>query len=132
MSMLINLLFFISGCIVTIGILSIKRKIKKSKSTEPIYLRKGLHRRSFTVTTILGEKSSMDVEFEVGEIESSSKKSKIKILKTWIAQSQHDNDDHREKIKSMVDETWVNKNDVEWLDRTIDVEREEKLKKILN
>lgn len=132
MSMLINLLFFISGCIVTIGILSIKRKTKKSKPTEPIYSRKGLHRRSFTVTNVLGEKSTMDVEFEIGEVESSSKKSKVKILATWISQSQHDNADNRAKIKSMVDETWIDKSDVEWLDRSIDDEREEKLKKILN
>ena len=74
----------------------------------------------------------MDVEFEVGEMESSHKKSKIKILSIWVSQSKHDCEDHREKIKSMIDETWVDKNDVEWLEKSIDVEREEKLKKILN
>jgi hypothetical protein len=130
--MLINLLFFISGGITSIGLLSIIRKIKKHKVAEPTYLRKGLHKRSFNITSGLGAKSTMDVEFEVGEIESSSKKSKIKILNTWIAQSQHDNDDNKEKIKSMVDGTWIDKNDVEWLENSLDVEREEKLKKILN
>lgn len=124
MSMLINLLFFFLGCLITSIIFYIR------SNTDKNYIRKGLYKRSFTVTNILGEKSQMDVEFEVAEIESSSKKSKIKILNTWISQSKHDS--HREKIKSMVDETWIDKNDVEWLEKSIDVEREEKLKKILN
>ena len=97
------------------------------------YLRRGLLDKQYTMSNSYTNKSeNFEVSFEVGELERTDKKSKIYVIDCHVSASQYSDEDTISKIKKLVDNTWVNSSDVEWISpHTADV-RNDKLDKILN
>lgn len=123
---MINILFFVSGCILT-SILFLYVK-KRKKVT---FLRRGLLQNSYSAYEG-GSKESVVANLEVAEIESTEVKSKVKVLEISFNNSKYNTTKWKEKIKTLVDNTWINTSDIEWINKSKSTERAEKLDKILN
>lgn len=102
----------------------------KSKKKDPIkYLRRGIYSHTFTVG---GSNNQVNVLYEIGEIESTSKKSKIDVLSLKTDRSEYNSDENMlDKLKNMIHGSWINTSEVEWIDSTAR-ERDEKIEKILS
>lgn len=77
-------------------------------------------------------KESVVASLEVAEIESTEVKSKVKVLEISFNNSKYNTTKWKEKIKTLVDNTWINTSDIEWINKSKSIERAEKLDKILN
>ena len=98
---------------------------KKLKGTG----RKGLMEKSFTDQTT---KESIDVEFEIYEIERSKTKSKIGIIGIHVDKGAYSGKTYKDTMTGMWDKSWVDIADIEWLDESQELAREDKLKDLLN
>ena len=75
---------------------------------------------------------SFNVQFELGEIEATSTRSKVKVISMVASQSQYNNLTTKIKLKEMVDLTWMNSDDIEWIEDDLAKRRNDKIDKILN
>ena len=91
--------------------------------------RKGLMQKSFTDTET---NSSFDAEFEVYEIERSKAKSKVGIISIHVGQGKYGSDSYKRALIGMWDKAWVEISDVEWLDESQELVREDKLNDLLD
>jgi len=123
---MINILFFVSGCILTSFLFLYVKKNKKET-----FLRRGLLQNSYSACEN-GSKESVEANLEVAEIESSETKSKVKVLEVSFDKSKYNTTRWKEKVKTLVDNTWINTSDIEWINKNKSTERAEKLDKILN
>ena len=130
-----TLLAFITGIIlgyITKHIIQVfKNKNNKTKKTNE-YLRRGIYNNNYTISRQGSKIGEVDVQFEIGEIERTSVKSKVRVitLKASSAEYNKGGDDY-DKLKSMIDNAWLNSNEIEWIEEPIDKIRDEKLNKIL-
>jgi len=130
-----TLLAFITGIIlgyITKHIIQVfKNKNNKTKKTNE-YLRRGIYNNSYTISRQGSKIGEVSVQFEIGEIERTSVKSKVRVitLKASSAEYNKGGDDY-DKLKSMIDNSWLNSNEIEWIEDPIDKIRDEKLNKIL-
>ena len=88
--------------------------IKWKKKTVPLvekYSRRGLLQKNFSVTDNLTTRTkSVDVQYEIGELESTDKLSKIEVIGLKSDQSEYNSEYNKKKLTDMVDKTWVNSN----------------------
>lgn len=108
---------------------------KPEEETKPKRLlgtgRKGLMTKSFEA----GEgsnKEDFDVIFEVYEIERSVNKSKIGVLSQRTTKGKYTTETIRSQLKDLWDQAWVDDKDVEWLEESKELVREDKLNNILD
>ena len=123
---MLKFLFFALGCIFTYVFLTIKNRRRVENDN-----RKGLYSTEYTATDRLGKSEDFGVMFEIEEIDSTDTKSKIKVLNVKTNKSEYNNSIYRGKLKSMVDESWVDSSSIEWI-QSVKRERQEKIDKILN
>lgn len=127
---IIYILYTLLGIVLgyTICYLRVKRKEKE------IPKRKGLVNKSYTITDTItnSEKYSIDVEFEVIEIESTDKKTKVKVLSSFASYSEYNSGPTKDKIIKMVDGSWVDSKDISWIEKSFSQKRDDKLNEILN
>ena len=107
----------------------------KKKPTPPVvekYSRRGLLQKNFSVTdNITNRKNTVDVQYEIGELESTDKLSKIEVIELKADQSEYNTDYNKKRLLDMVDKTWVSSDDITWITTAADL-RNKKIDKILN
>jgi hypothetical protein len=91
------------------------------------YTRRGIWQNSYVSST----SGDIVVQFELGEIESTSTKSKVVVISSTTDKSEFNTSDIlMNKINSMVHNTWMLSNDIEWISDISKV-RGEKIDEIL-
>lgn len=109
--------------------------IKWKKKPAPVvekYSRRGLYQRGFSVTdNLTTKKTTVEVMYEIGELESTDKLSKIEVIELKADQSEYNSEYNKKRLTDMVDKTWVNSNDITWITTTAQV-RNKKIDEILN
>lgn len=118
----------ISGIILTMAVIAIFIKIDELVNKKIKFTRKGLYKGVFTSTNSLN-KFEADVLIEIGEIESSGTKSKVKVIN--IQSTNGLTAERKKDISGIIDNTWIDSNSIEWLDFT-STQRDEKIDNILN
>ena len=107
----------------------------KKKPTPPVvekYSRRGLLQKNFSVTdNITNRKNTVDVQYEIGELESTDKLSKIEVIELKADQSEYNTDYNKKRLLDMVDKTWVSSDDITWITTAADL-RNKKIDEILN
>jgi hypothetical protein len=97
----------------------------KDKKVKDKFLRRGI----WTYTTVGGK--SFDVQFELGELEKTSVRSKIEVISSVADQSEFNTDLTRDRIKGMVNHTWVHSDKIEWIEDDVATRRNNKIEQIL-
>jgi hypothetical protein len=109
--------------------------IKWKKKPVPVvekYSRRGLLQKSFSITDqITTRKSTVEATYEIGELESTDKLSKIEVIELKADQSEYNSEYNKKRLLDMVDKTWVSSDDITWITTAADL-RNKKIDKILN
>lgn len=109
--------------------------IKWKKKPIPVvekYPRRGLLGKEFSVTDgTTGKKNTIECNFEIGELESTDKLSKIEVIFIQTNQSEYNTDFYKKKLIGLVNNTWLDNKDIIWITTTAD-KRNDKIDKILN
>jgi len=109
--------------------------IKWKKKSTPVvekYSRRGLLQKNFSVTdNITTRKNTVDVQYEIGELESTDKLSKIEVIELKADQSEYNSEYNKKRLLEMVDKTWVSSDDITWITTAAD-KRNKKIDEILN
>lgn len=91
--------------------------------------RKGLYEQSYKK----GDGDIIDVQFEVVEIERSDKRSKIKVLSLTASKNEYNKKGLKQSsLISMVDNSWVDCDNIEWIIKPVVDQRNDKINEILN
>jgi hypothetical protein len=98
----------------------------KDKKVKGKFLRRGIWVNNYTC-----DGKSFEVQFELGELEKTSIKSKVKVISMVASQSKFNDDDIRKKISDMVDNTWILENKIEWIEDDLATKRNDKIEQIL-
>lgn len=112
-----------------LGILTnlIPRGGSKSK-----YLRRGILYREYSVSNGGVRVSEFSCQLEVGEIERTDKKSKIEIINYIPSGTQHSSESDEKKVRKLVDKSWIDSSEIEWITNSLSDQRNQKLNQILN
>ena len=87
--------------------------------------------RQYQVSTMGTPNGTFEVQFEVGELERTDKKSKVETINCIPSGTKHSDANTIEKVKKLVDKSWIDSSDIEWITESISDKREEKLEKLL-
>lgn len=96
------------------------------------YLRRGILMRAYSVTSLGVKTDEFECQLEIGELERTDKKSKIKIINYIPSGTKHGNESDEKKVRKLVDNSWIESTEVEWITTSLSDQRNEKLSKILN
>ena len=119
------------GFILGLPIGFIKWKKKPVQVVEK-YSRRGLLQKSFSVTdNLTTRKTTVDVTYEIGELESTDSLSKIEVIELKSDQSEYNSEYNKKRLTDMVDKTWVSSSDIIWITTAAD-KRNKKIDEILN
>jgi len=113
--------------------------IKWKKKTIPVVEK---HIRSSGISGILnkefaindntnGKKSIVYVQYEIGELESTDKLSKVEVIVLTPNQSEYLTDFYRKKFTDLIDKSWIESTNINWITTTADV-RNKKIDQVLN
>ena len=109
--------------------------IKWKKKSVPVvekYSRRGLLQKSFSITDqITTRKSTVEATYEIGELESTEKLSKIEVIELNSDQSEFNSEYNKKRLADMVNKTWVSSSDITWITTAADT-RNKKIDEILN
>jgi hypothetical protein len=109
--------------------------IKWKKKPTPVvekYSRRGLLQKSFSVTdNLTTRKTTVDAMYEIGELESTDKLSKIEVIDLKSDQSEYNTEHNKKRLVDMIDKSWVNSDDITWITTAAD-KRNKKIDEILN
>lgn len=122
---------FFTGYLIHIVYLRAKKRDKKSPNLEKTYLRKGLYTNEYSVTKGGVVVKDIMVNFELGEIERSGTKSKVIVLNLKCNNSEYNNSYQKDKIKSMIEDSWIDSKEIDWIEQDLAQVREEKINQIL-
>lgn len=107
-----------------------KENKEKEKVKQPQYTRRGIWSNGYSMGN--GEKKrSFDVQFELGELESTSTKSKVEVISMVASHSECNDSQTKKQLAEMVNYTWMLSSDIEWIDDTAKM-RNDKIDQILN
>jgi len=106
-------------------------KINKSMSATPKYIRRGIYQNSYAVKTANVKTGSVDVQFEVGELESTDKLSKVEVISCIADQSAYNDDYNKKRFVEMVNGMWIDSDRVQWI-TTLASKRSDKIDQILS
>ena len=84
----------------------------KDKKVKEKFLRRGIY--TDTYTTVGGK--SFDVQFELGELEKNSTRSKVEVISLVADQSEFNTDLTRDRIKGTINNTWIKSEEIEWIE----------------
>lgn len=131
------MLSFLGGILVgliislLIGFILVMIDKNNKKSKEVKYIRRGIYNSSYTSTNdVTHKKKSFDVQFELGELESTTTKSKVEIIHCVPSSSDYSSDALKKKIGKMMNNTWILSSEIEWISDLAKV-RGDKLDQIL-
>lgn len=100
------------------------------KGKTPEYSRRGIYSNSYSAG-VYPNKKSFDVQFELGELESTSTKSKVVVISMACSRSEYNDDATKKRIGEMINYTWMQSDEIEWIDDTSKM-RNDKIDQILN
>lgn len=100
--------------------------IGKDQSKKIQFIKRGIWSSNYTC-----DGKSFDVQFELGELEKTSIKSKVKVISMVASQSKFNDDVIRKKISDMVDNTWILSSKIEWIEDDLVTKRNDKIEQIL-
>lgn len=119
------------GFILGLPIGFIKWKKKPTQVVEK-YSRRGLLQKSFSVTdAVTTRKTSVDVQYEIGELESTDKLSKVEVIGLKSDQSEYNTEHNKKRLIDMIDKSWISSDDITWITTAADM-RNKKIDEILN
>jgi hypothetical protein len=100
-----------------------------SKSTKVVekFSRRGIWTNTYTT----GSGKSFGVQFELGELEKTSTRSKVEVILLTADQSEFNTDLTKKRISSMVNNTWIASSDIEWIEDDLAKKRNDKIEEIL-
>ncbi len=127
------MLEFILGLVIgglLFGFLGFKLGTKEEEKVEK-YIRRGIWTNSYTVSNGGISKKSFDVQFELGEIESTKDRSKVEVISMVSSSSEYNDVITHKKLSIMVNNTWMLSSDIDWIDDKSKI-RNDKINKILN
>ena len=114
-----------------IGLILVRVDKNNKKSKEVKYIKRGIYSTSYSTTNDFTlKKRSFDVQFEIGELESTATKSKVEVINCISSLSEFNTDTSRARISKMVNNTWVLSSEIEWISDLAKV-RGDKLDQIL-
>jgi hypothetical protein len=119
------LIGIIIGVLFTITLANITNKEEKVDIEK--YIRRGLLQKNFT-TNLNG---SVDVMYEIGELESTGSLSKIEVIELKADTSEYNSEFQKKRLTEMIDKSWVNSKDITWITTTSET-RNKKIDQILN
>lgn len=93
--------------------------------------KKEITKRGIWINNYTCDGKSFEVQFELGELEKTSVKSKVKVISMVANQSEFNDDDIRKKISDMVDNTWMLSSKIEWIEDDLANKRNDKIEQIL-
>lgn len=99
----------------------------KDKKVKDKFLRRGILTSSYT--TVDGR--SFSVQFELGELEKTSARSKVEVISMTADQSEFNTDLTKKRIHGMVDNTWIKSEGIEWIEDDVAKKRNDKIEQIL-
>ena len=100
--------------------------ISKDQSKKIQFTKRGIWSNHYTC-----DDKSFDVQFELGELEKTSTKSKVKVISMVASQSKFNDDVIRKKISDMVDNTWILSSKIEWIEDDLATKRNDKIEQLL-
>lgn len=118
------------GIIIGIGTVLFVNILIFFKDKESSYLRRGLIRGDYVITDPLST-DKINVQFEVGELESTDTRSKVVVISLVTDNSLYNQSEiEKKKLSSMIDMSWVKSSDIEWITSSSD-SRNKKIDEIL-
>lgn len=107
-------------------------KWKKKPVVVEKYTRRGILQKEFSSTdNSTGKVSPIHVQYEIGELESTDKLSKIEVISFTPANSEYHTDYYKRKLTELIDKSWIDSKEVNWITTAADV-RNKKIDEILN
>lgn len=126
-----NILYLFIGLISGYTISYLRSKILNKEDS--ISRRRGLYRHRLTSTDrITKATESIEVNAEILELESTDKKSKIRVINIITDKSDYNTDVYLKSIHKMIDNTWINSSEIEWITSSKSSIRNEKINSILS
>lgn len=104
--------------------------LKKKEKKKEVNQRKGLVNKSFSVKNGFG-KVTIESEFEIVELERTSEKSKVKVIDCHSNKSEHNSAKNKQELIKMIDGSWILSKEIEWIEKSKQEERDEKLDELL-
>jgi hypothetical protein len=109
--------------------------IKWKKKTIPVvekHIRRGILNKEFAINdNTSGNKSTVWVQYEIGELESTDKLSKVEVIVLTPNQSEYLTDFYRKKFTDLIDKSWIESTNINWITTAADV-RNKKIDQVLN
>jgi hypothetical protein len=99
----------------------------KDTKVKEKFLRRGIWTNTYT--TVAGK--SFHVQFELGELEKTSERSKVEIISMTADQSEFNTDLTKKRIGDMVNNTWIKSEGIEWIEDDVATRRNNKIEQIL-
>lgn len=110
----------------------IGRQFLKGKGNkEKEFSRRGILDRKFDVSSRFGSVDTIEVQFEIGELEATDTKSKVKVISLTANKSEYNNTS-KSSIRNLIDNTWIQSSDIDWIKEPISETRNKKIDKLLN
>jgi len=109
-------------------------KINKNKNSKSVpFLRRGIYSTSYSISDSSSyDSESIAVQYEIGEIEYSNGKSKVKTIDLSTSRSRYNKSGtYKDNLCAMIDNTWLDSSEIEWIDSSVQ-QRDDKINKILN
>jgi hypothetical protein len=100
--------------------------LQNNEKDKKRFIRRGIWSNGYT-----SGNESFSVQFEIGELEATSKRSKVKVISMVASQSRYNNMSTKLKLKEMVDLTWMNSDDIEWIEEDVAKKRNDRIDEIL-
>lgn len=126
--------FILGAATASLVFLANRNNTKIDKPDKPKYIRRGIYVNSYSVTSnIDGIKMSpetVEIQFEVGELESTDKKSKIEIISCLANKSRYNTASEKKDFIEMENHKWIDSNKIDWIN-TVASDRNDKIDKIL-
>ena len=96
------------------------------KPTKMKILRRGIYTNEYVNKS---DGSTFSVQFEIGEVERTESKSKVTVLSTVFSDTRYMSDESG--IRKMVENSWIKSSEIEWIKKTTQQERNEKINEVL-
>lgn len=103
-------------------------KISTSTDAETEFLRRGIVDKTFTYSK---SNEDVNVQVEIGEIEKTKQKSKIKVINMIFRSSSHSTYANKLKIEELLNNSWIDSSTIEWIEDDTAQQRNKKIEQIL-
>ena len=110
---------FILGILGTLLVTISKEKDKAEKEEEKknIYIRRGIWTNEYS-SGVGTDRKKFEVQYELGELESTATKSKVEIISSAASKSAFNDDSTKIALHKMVNHTWILSSEIEWIEDT--------------